>query len=97
MPHTPSAKKSLRQDAKRREHNRTIKKALKVQIKKYLVALKSGTVEQAQNEYNVTVGKIDKAGVKGIMHLNTASRRKSLMARWLLVKKSSPAPMAATK
>ena len=36
MPHTSSAKKRLRQNTKRCLHNRAIKKALKLQIKKVL-------------------------------------------------------------
>lgn len=90
MPHTKSAKKSVRQDAKRRERNRDAKKAMKVQLKKFVAALKSGTNDEAQTEFNNTAKLIDKAGVRRIMHPNTAARKKSLLARKLHAKKSAP-------
>ena len=40
MPHTKTAKKRLRQNEKRRLHNRAIKKAIKIQTKTFLAALK---------------------------------------------------------
>ena len=40
MPHTESAKKALRQNLKRRDRNRAVKRAMKVQIKKFLASLK---------------------------------------------------------
>ena len=45
MPHTRSAKKQLRKSQKRRLHNRTIKKAIKTQVKKVLEISEKGTLE----------------------------------------------------
>ena len=85
MPHTKSAKKALRQDAKRRERNRAVKKALKVQIKKFLAALKDGTPEQQQAEFVACAKKLDKAGVRRVIHPNAAARKKSQLARKIKV------------
>ena len=48
MPHTKSAKKSLRQDQKRRDRNRAVKKGLKAEIKKFLTGNGHASKEQMQ-------------------------------------------------
>lgn len=83
MPHTSSAKKALRQDAKRRDRNKAVKKALKTQIKKFQAALKEGTAEQKQAEFVAAVKKLDKAGARRVIHPNAAARKKSQLARML--------------
>jgi small subunit ribosomal protein S20 len=80
MPHTKSAKKALRQDAKRRDRNRTVKKALKAQIKKFLAVLKDGTAEQKQAEFVACSKKLDKAAARRVIHPNAAARKKSQLA-----------------
>jgi small subunit ribosomal protein S20 len=80
MPHTKSAKKALRQDAKRRERNRAVKKALKAQIKKFLAVLKDGTAEQKQAEFVACSKKLDKAAARRVIHPNAAARKKSQLA-----------------
>jgi len=83
MPHTASAKKSIPQTEKRNTRNKAAKKAIKVQIKKFLTAAKEGTPEQKKAEFSSAVGKIDKAARNNVMHKNTASRRKSQLAKIL--------------
>jgi small subunit ribosomal protein S20 len=87
MPHTTSAKKRLRQNAKRRERNRTAKKAVKTQIKKVLDTAKSGTFDQLQQEYNLAAKKLDKAAAKRVVHPNLAARKKSQLGKLLRDKK----------
>jgi small subunit ribosomal protein S20 len=87
MPHTMGAKKRLRQNEKRREANRTAKKAVKTQIKKVLDVAKSGTIEQLQQEYNLAAKKLDKAAAKRVVHPNLAARKKSQLSKLLLAKK----------
>jgi small subunit ribosomal protein S20 len=94
MPHTKSAKKRLRQNAKRRERNRTAKKAVKTQIKRVLAVAKSGTVEQLQEEYNLAAKKLDKAAAKRVVHPNLAARKKSQLSK-LLQSKKQAAPTAS--
>jgi small subunit ribosomal protein S20 len=81
MPHTPSAKKSLRQTAKRRLRNRTAKKAIRIQVKKLTEPAKELTVEQLRLELKVAIRKLDKAAAKRVIHPNTAARKKSQLAR----------------
>jgi small subunit ribosomal protein S20 len=80
MPHTTSAEKALRQTEKRRVHNRAVKKALKVQIKKFQAAT---TPEQRQAELKLAAKRLDKAAAKNIIHRNKAARLKSQLARQL--------------
>jgi small subunit ribosomal protein S20 len=93
MPHTTSAKKRLRQNAKRRERNRTTKKAVKTQLKRFHEVAESGTVEQLQQEYNTAAKKLDKAAAKRIVHPNLAARKKSQLSKVLHGKKQ-PTPAA---
>lgn len=90
MPHTKSAKKSLRQDQKRRERNRAVKKALKTEIKKFLTAVKAGNTDLAKTEFVACVKRLDKAAARRVIHPNKAARAKSQLAR-----KLAPAPAKA--
>jgi small subunit ribosomal protein S20 len=84
MPHTPSAEKSLRQDAKRRLRNRSAKKAIKMQIRSFVAALDGG---DAAAELKAAIRKLDKAAAKRVIHPNAAARKKSQLARKLAAKK----------
>ena len=92
MPHTKSAKKSLRQDQKRRDRNRAVKKGLKVELKKFLTAVKAGNTDVAKTEFVAVVKKLDKAAARRVIHPNAAARKKSQLARQLAAK---PAPAKA--
>ena len=83
MPHTPSAKKSMRQDAIRRARNRAAKKAIKIQIKKLTEPAKDAALDSLQMELKVAIKKLDKAAARRIIHPNTAARKKSQLARLL--------------
>jgi small subunit ribosomal protein S20 len=88
MPHTPSAKKRLRQYEKRRLRNRATKSSIKTQLKKVLEVAKEGTVEQLRQEYNVAAKRLDKAAAKRVVHPNLAARKKSQLARLLHAKEA---------
>lgn len=96
MPHTSSAKKSMRKDEKRRLRNRATKKGMKVQIKTVLAAVKDGPIDELKKQVNLAAKKLDKAAAKGVIHRNTASRKKSQLARMLRDKQKAPtaAPQA---
>src|SRR4051795_12174501 len=81
MPNTPSAIKRLKQNVKRRMHNRIAKKLIKTYTKRTLAAAAAKEFEKAEADFRVAVKKIDKAGVRRILHPNTAARRKSRLAR----------------
>jgi small subunit ribosomal protein S20 len=89
MPHTTSAKKRLKQNEKRRERNRMVKKAIKTQLKRLEEVAKSGTPEQLQTEYNLAAKKLDKAAAKRVVHPNLAARKKSQLGKLLQRKKQA--------
>ena len=81
MAHSLSAKKRIRQNAKRRVINRSRKSMVKTQVKHFEAALGAGDVDKAQEQYRLLVKKLDKVASTSTMHKNTASRMKSRMAR----------------
>ncbi len=91
MPHTRSAKKSLRKGEKRRARNRAAKSAIKTQLKKVLAAAATGSLEQFNKEFRLASRKLDKAAAKRIVHPNLAARKKSQLARLLRAKKAPAA------
>ena len=82
MPHTRSAKKQWRKSQKRRLHNRTVKKAIKAEIKKFLAALKDAPATAA-DALKAVAKRLDKAAARRIVHPNLAARKKSQLARKL--------------
>jgi small subunit ribosomal protein S20 len=86
MPHTPSAKKSLRQTARRRLRNRATKKAIKLQLKKLTEPAKDASLDSLQMELKVAIRKLDKAAAKRVIHPNTAARKKSQLSRLINAK-----------
>ena len=81
MPNTPSAIKRLKQSTKRRMHNRITKKIIRTFAKRTLAAVAAKEFEKAEADFRLTVGKIDKAGARRVLHPNTAARRKSKFTR----------------
>jgi small subunit ribosomal protein S20 len=81
MPHTSSAKKRLRQNAKRRLHNRAVKKAIKTQVKQVLAVVKEGGLDELREAYNLAAKKLDKAAARRVIHPNLAARKKSQLAK----------------
>ena len=90
MAHHASAEKQMRQSVKRRARNRKNLSQLKSQVKKLRAAIAEGNAAAAQSLLSDTVGQIDKAAKKGVVHDNAASRYKSRLAR----KVSALAPAA---
>ena len=81
MAHHASALKQMRQGEKRRARNRKNLSQLKTQVKKLRAAIAEGNAEAAKKLLPETVGEIDKAAKKGVVHDNAASRYKSRLAR----------------
>ncbi len=83
MAHSLSAKKRVRQNAKRRTINRARKSQVKSQVKRLETALGAGNVEAADTEFRATVKKLDKVAATSTIHKRTAARKKSRLARKL--------------
>ncbi len=81
MAHHASAEKQMRQSLKRRERNRKNLSQLKTQVKKLRAAIATGDAETAKKLLPETVGTIDRAAKKGVVHDNAAARYKSRLAR----------------
>ncbi len=81
MPNSRSAAKRLRQSEKRNDRNKSIKSAVKTQIKKVLAAAESGNVETAETEFRAAAKKLDRAGANNIIHKNAAARQKSRLQK----------------
>ncbi len=90
MAHSLSAKKRVRQAAKRRETNRTRKTVVKVSVKKFASALATGAAA-AEAELKNTVKVLDRMATKGTIHKNTAARRKSKLAKKVNAAKAAKA------
>ena len=83
MAHSLSAKKRIRQNIKRRARNRARKETLKDQVKSFVSALGGTDVNKAREEFKKTAQRLDKVAAKGTIHKNTASRRRSRLAKRL--------------
>jgi small subunit ribosomal protein S20 len=82
MPNIKSAKKRVKVIATKTERNKAINSALKTEIKKANIALEKNADNKAE-AVRVAIRAIDKATAKGILHKNTAARKKSSLARKL--------------
>jgi small subunit ribosomal protein S20 len=81
MANHKSAEKRMRQNAKRKEINRSNRSKLRTSIKKLRTAV-AGSDKAASTELLFpTVSLIDKAVNKGILHKNAAARHKSRLTK----------------
>ena len=81
MAHHASALKQMRQGIKHRERNRKNVSQLKTQVRKLRAAIAKGDATEAKESLSETVGAIDKAAKKGVIHDNAAARYKSRLTR----------------
>jgi small subunit ribosomal protein S20 len=80
MPNTKSAERRARSSARQHSHNQSIKARLKTLEKRYLALLASGSKADAATSLQVINSAFDKAAKTGVVHPNTASRKKSRLA-----------------
>lgn len=84
MPNIKSAKKRVKVIATKTAQNRAYNSELKTVIKKANVAVESNSVDKTE-AVRAAVKKIDQACAKGILHKNTAARKKSALVKKLNV------------
>jgi len=77
MPNIKSSKKDVIQSKIAYEKNKAEKSALKTAVKKFEAAVAEGDKTAAQSAYTLAVKKVDHAVHTGILHKNTAARKKS--------------------
>jgi small subunit ribosomal protein S20 len=76
-----SALKQMRQSLKNRARNRRNVSQIKTQVKKLRAAIAAGDAAAAKKLLPETVGEIDRAVKKGVIHDNAAARYKSRLSR----------------
>ncbi len=82
MPNIKSAKKRVKVIATKTLRNKSLNSNLKTTIKKAEAAL-AGSSSDSTAAVTLAIKKIDQAAAKGLLHKNTAARRKSRLARKL--------------
>jgi len=82
MPNNAAAEKRMRQERKRRLHNRMVKSIVKTEITKARQAIDTGS-ESAEEAVRAAVSELDRAAKKGVLHRNNAARRKSRLMKQL--------------
>ncbi len=80
MPNIKSAKKRVKVIAAKTAQNKATRSELKTDIKKANAAIENGA-EDKELLVKAAVKKIDQAAAKGLLHKNTAARRKSALAK----------------
>jgi small subunit ribosomal protein S20 len=83
LANTPSAKKRIRQNEKRRLHNKTIRTRTRGFIKRARLAIEEGNPEAASEAVKKAISQIDRAKSKGVLHHKNAARRKSRLMKHL--------------
>ena len=91
MPTSLSAKKRVRQNAKRRTINRARKSQVKTLTKQFETAITEGDAAAATEQLKVVSRKLDKTAASSTMHKKTAARKKSRLARKLNTLKAKSA------
>jgi len=74
MPHSLSAKKRVRQNERRHEHNRMIKSRLRTARRALAKALEAGDVGAARERFRACERLLHRAAANGPLHRNTAAR-----------------------
>ena len=91
MAHSLSAKKRVRQNIKHRARNRARKDNMRSQVKTFVTTLGAGDMKKAEDALRKAVAVMDKVAVKGTIHRNAASRRRSRLTKRLNAAKAAGA------
>ena len=83
MANIKSAIKRNRQAEKRRVRNAAVRSTVRTSVKSARAAIEGGQVAQARESLLKTIQVLDKAATKGVIHKNTAARKKSRLTRQL--------------
>ena len=98
MAHSLSAKKRVRQTAKRNARNRNRKELLKGAVRTFVAALTGNDPAKAETALNKVAQRLDRNAAKGTIHKNTAARKRSRLAKRLnALKGGAKGPAVAAK
>ncbi len=83
MANTTSAKRHLRVSVKRKRRNQLVYSRANTYVKKTNRLIEAGELDEARTMAIRATSALDKAAEKGIIHKNTAARRKSRLMKRL--------------
>ncbi len=83
MPILHAAYKSIKVTKRRAMRNLSVNSRLKTETKKFIDLVASKKMDEAKIQLKKLFSELDKASSKGIIHRNTASRKKSRLAKRL--------------
>ncbi len=83
MANIKSQIKRNKQNEKAHQRNKSVKSALRTNVRKFREAADAGNVDEATAALRVATRQLDKAVSKGVIHKNQAANRKSAIARRL--------------
>ena len=92
MANTSSARKAARKIARRTEVNKARRSRVRTFVRQVEEAIASGDADRAKEALRVVQPELARAAGKGVLHVNTASRKVSRLAK--RVKALSAAPTA---
>ena len=84
MANSSTAAKRHRQNIKRRIRNRMVKSELRTNTRKLLELVESRSAEDAEKQYVSVAELLDRAVSKGVLHKNTAARKKHRLHKVLV-------------
>ncbi len=83
MANHKSAIKRIKQNEKRRLHNRTFRNRARTLVKQARTAIESGDLAEARKATQAAVRDLDKLASRGVVHKRNAARRKSRLMKQL--------------
>ena len=81
MANLESSKKRIRSNLKRQQRNVSVKSAVRTAIKDVEKAIAEGNLETARASFPKAASALDSAATKGIIKKNSASKKKSQLAK----------------
>ncbi len=81
MANIKSQQKRVKTNEKARLRNKSIRSAVRTEIRKFHEAVESGDKAKAEAQLRVASRKLDKSVTKGVFHRNAAANKKSGMAQ----------------
>ena len=80
MPNIKSSERSVKTDAERRARNFAVRSTIKTVSRKVVESVAAGNSDESQALMVKASRTIDKAAAKGVVHKNSAARKKSRLA-----------------
>ena len=77
MPHSVSAKKSLRRSKERQLRNKGVKSRITTEARKFKLAIERGSFDEARKQLSFLTKLLQKAAAKRVINPGTAARRQA--------------------